>query len=135
MSRIFAIVTLCVLPSMSLAQQPVVVPTAPDLTGKWSGYWISDKNGHTGPLHATFTPVGDDAYKVNYHGRFAKVIPFRYTTTMDVVGRGDGAVMLSAEKPLGPFGTFRTTATAAGSNFDATFTSRRDSGRFVLSRR
>jgi hypothetical protein len=31
-------------------------------------------------------------------------------------------------------GTFRTTATATGSNFDATFTSRRDSGRFVLRR-
>ncbi len=107
----------------------------PDLTGKWSGYWVSDKNGHTGPLNARFAPQGDSSYRVTYRGRFAKVIPFRYSTTMDVVGTGDGVVVLSAEKRLGPMGTFRTTATATGSNFDATFTSRRDSGRFVLSRR
>ena len=107
----------------------------PDLAGKWSGYWVSDKNGHTGPLNATFTPQGDSSYRVTYRGRFAKVIPFRYSTTMDVVGTGDGVVMLSAEKRLGPMGTFRTSATATGTNFDATFTSRRDSGRFVMSRR
>jgi hypothetical protein len=107
---------------------------SPNLSGKWSGYWVSDKNGHTGPLKATFAPQGD-SYKVTYRGRFAKIIPFRYSTTMDVVGAGDGVVMLSAEKRLGPMGTFRTTATATGSNFDATFTSRRDSGRFVMTRR
>ena len=104
----------------------------PDLSGKWAGYWVSDKNGHTGPLKATFAPQGADAYRVTYRGRFAKVIPFRYSTTMDVVGTGDGVVLLSAEKRLGPMGTFRTTATASATNFDATFTSRRDSGRFVL---
>ncbi|VTR93043.1 Hypothetical secreted protein OS=uncultured planctomycete 6FN GN=6FN_22 PE=4 SV=1 [Gemmata massiliana] len=134
MYRIPALVALCALPTVSFAQT-VVVPVTPTLTGKWSGYWVSDKNGHTGPLHATFTPLGDDAYRVKYRGRFAKVIPFRYTTTMDVVGTGDGVVVLSAEKPLGPFGTFRTTATATNTNFDATFTSRRDSGRFVLQRK
>ena len=131
MRRTLSLVALCLLPSLSFAQT-VVVPVAPDLSGKWSGYWVSDKNGHTGPLHATFTPKGAAAYQVKYRGRFAKVIPFRYTTTMDVVGRGEGLVVLSAEKPLGPFGTFRTTATATNSNFDATFNSRRDSGRFVL---
>ncbi|AWM39402.1 hypothetical protein GobsT_22770 [Gemmata obscuriglobus] len=117
-----------VLPAAALAQP------APELSGKWSGYWVSDANGHTGPLHARFTPQGDDAYRVTYRGRFAKVIPFRYSTTMDVVGRGDGVVLLSAEKPLGPFGTFRTTAVVTGTTFDATFNSRRDSGRFVLRR-
>ena len=127
MRRLLSLVALCALPSVSFAQDP-------NLSGKWSGYWVSDTNGHTGPLHAKFKPHGPDAYKVTYRGRFAVVIPFRYTTTMDVVGRGDGFVVLSAEKPLGPFGTFRTTATATDTNFDATFSSRRDNGRFVLRR-
>lgn len=126
MYRMLSLVAVLALPSLGLAQPP-------DLSGKWSGYWVSDTNGHTGPLRATFTPRGD-SYRVVYSGRFAKVIPFRYATTMDVVGRGDGAVMLAAEKPLGPFGTFRTTATATATSFDATFTSRRDRGRFVLGR-
>jgi hypothetical protein len=54
---------------------------------------------------------------------------------MTVVGTGDGAVLRSAEKRLGPMGTFRTTATATGTNFDAAFTGRRDSGRFVMTRK
>ncbi|MBN9120128.1 MAG: hypothetical protein J0I06_13345 [Planctomycetes bacterium] len=127
MSRLLSLVAVCVLPSVSLAQYP-------DLSGKWSGYWVSDTNGHHGPLHAKFKQLDCDTYKVTYRGRFAVVIPFRYTTTMDVVGTGAGVAILAAEKPLGPFGTFRTTATATGTTFDATFTSRRDSGRFVLRR-
>lgn len=107
----------------------------PDLSGKWSGYWISDKNGHNGPLHATFRQQDADTYRVTYSGRFAKIVPFRYSTTMDVVGTSDGAVVLTAEKRLGLTGMFRTNATATATNFEATFASRRDSGRFVMSRR
>jgi hypothetical protein len=132
MLRVLSLVALLALPSVSFAQTPVVVPALPDLSGKWSGYWVSDKNGHTGPLRATFQQQDWDTYRVTYSGRFAKVIPFRYSTTMDVVGTGDGVVVLAAEKRLGLTGTFRTTAIATGTNFDATFASRRDSGRFVL---
>ncbi len=108
---------------------------SPDLGGKWTGYWVSDTNGHHGPLRAAITPQGPEAYRVTFSGRFAKVVPFRYSTTMNVVGAGDGVTVLAAEKRLGPMGTFRTTATVTGTNFDATFTSRRDAGRFVLTRR
>jgi hypothetical protein len=128
MSRLVSLVILCALPSVSFAQYP-------DLSGKWSsGSWISDKNGHNGPLKAKFQQLDCDTYKVTFRGRFALVIPFRYTTTMDVVGAGDGIAALTAEKRLGPLGTFRMTATATDTTFDATFTSRRDSGRFVLRR-
>lgn len=106
----------------------------PDLSGTWSGYWVSDANGHRGPLRARFVPLDADTYRVTYRGRFAVVVPFRYRTTMDVTGTGDGAAVLSAEKRLGPFGSFRTTAAATGTTFDATFRSRRDTGRFVLTR-
>jgi hypothetical protein len=134
MRRLFAPISLLglfLLPSVGLAQP---VPTVPDLTGKWSGYWVSDKNGHTGPLRATFVSQGPECYRVTYRGRFAAVIPFRYSTTMTEVGTGDGVVSLYAEKRLGPMGTFRTSAIVTNSSFNATFTSRRDSGRFVMSR-
>ena len=130
-----SVVALLALSSVSFAQPTVVVPVAtPDLSGKWSGYWVSDKNGHTGSLRATFRQQDCDTYRVTYSGRFAKIIPFRYTTTMDVVGAGDGVVILSAEKRLPLTGAFRTTAVATGTNFDATYTSPRDRGRFVLRR-
>src|SRR5687767_5746251 len=101
MRRLLSLVALVALPSVSLAQYP-------DLSGKWSsGYWVSDKNGHNGPLRAKFTQLDCDTYKVTFRGRFAVVIPFRYTTTMDMVGAGDGVAVLTAEKRLGPLGTFR----------------------------
>jgi hypothetical protein len=107
----------------------------PDLSGRWSGYWVSDKTGHTGPLHGRFRQVDASTYRVAYHGRFAKILPFWYRTTMHVAGTGDDVVVLTASQRLGPFGTFSTTATATGTNFDATYSSRSDSGRFTMTRR
>lgn len=132
--RVSVLFVLLALPSVGSAQPGVGAPAPPDLTGSWSGYWLSDTNGHTGPLRAKFTRVGPDQYRVVYSGRFAKVIPFRYVAKMDVVGTCSDAVVLTAEKPLGPFGTFRTTAVGTGTTFDATFNSRRDNGKFVLRR-
>lgn len=115
------------------AQEPAV--QVPVLTGKWSGYWKSDKNGHQGPLHGRFRQVDETTYRVAFHGRFWGVFPFWYSTKMQVVGTGDGFVQLSAIQRLGPMGTFSTSAMATGLSFDATFSSKNDSGRFVLSRR
>jgi hypothetical protein len=138
MRRMLSLLAILAFPAVSFAQTPGVYtpgsPQVPDLSGKWCGYWISDKNGHNGPLNATFKPHGCDSYRVTFSGRFAKVIPFRYTTTMNVLGTGDGVVTLTAEKRLG-LGSFRTTATATATNFDANFTSGRDDGRFVMTKK
>lgn len=107
----------------------------PNLSGRWSGEWISDKNGHHGPLHARFRQLDADTYRVAFHGRFAKIIPFWYTTKLHVEGTGNGVVILSASQNLPLLGEYRTTATATDTSFNATFNSRKDSGRFVLNRR
>jgi hypothetical protein len=110
-------------------------PAEPDLTDRWSGCWISDKNGHHGPLHATFCRTDACHYRVTFHGRFWKVIPFRYALTMAVVGRDGDKVLLSGSQPLGPLlGSFDYTATATHSEFTATFKSKNDCGRFELTR-
>lgn len=109
---------------------------APDLSGEWAGHWESAKNGHRGPLRATFTRVGPDCYSVRFKGRFAVVIPFRYKTPIAVAGGGDGVVLLNASKALGPLlGTFSMSATATATTFDADFTAKNDRGKFVLTRR
>jgi hypothetical protein len=107
----------------------------PDLSGRWSGYWVSDTNGHTGPLHARFRQLDADTYRVAFRGRFAKVVPFWYTTKLHVTGTGDGVILLAASQQLPLVGEYRTAAAATETNFDATFTSRKDSGRFVMTRR
>ncbi|HYH65032.1 MAG TPA: hypothetical protein VD866_10090 [Urbifossiella sp.] len=114
---------------------PVAVAAAPDLSGDWTGHWESAKNGHRGPLRATFTRVGTNCYQVRFAGRFAKVIPFRYSTPLTVVGTGDGVALLSTSKTLGPLlGTFSMNATATATTFDADFAAKNDRGKFVLTR-
>lgn len=116
------------------APAPVVV--VPDLTGCWSGCWFSCKNGHKGPLSAEFCKLSDTCYRVSFRGRFWKVFPFRYTTTMTVTGyTADGQVMLSSAQRLGPIlGDFTMCATATGCHFDADFRSKNDWGKFVMNR-
>lgn len=121
---------------VSLVSPTIAAAAPPELAGRWSGYWVSDANGHTGPLHARFNQIDDETYRVRYHGRFALIVPFWYSTEMHVVGAGDGMIWLEANRNLGPLlGNFSTRAQATDAHFDAQFTSRNDSGRFVLTRR
>src|SRR5262249_20640588 len=110
-------------------------PCQPDLTGKWSGCWVSESDGHHGPLHAHFYKENDCNYRVHFHGRFFKIIPFRYSVTLTIVGHDGDNVLLAGSQRLGPiFGTFEYSATANDREFTATFSSKRDCGRFELTR-
>jgi len=107
----------------------------PDLTGRWSGCWVSDKNGHHGPLHAKFCKLDECHYRVTFHGRFWKLVPFVYSVTLDVIGHDGEKVLLSGGQSLGPLlGRFDYSATATDQNFTATFRSKNDCGRFELTR-
>jgi hypothetical protein len=109
-------------------------PCAPDLSGRWSGHWESCPTGHCGPLHAHFCRIDDCHYRVRFHGRFMKIIPFRYSVILNVTGESDGTVFLSGEKRLLGFGTFTYQAQATDCSFTATYCSRSDNGRFELTR-
>ena len=105
----------------------------PPVSGKWTGEWMTDANGHRGPLRANVTPAGD-GYDVRFSGRFAKVIPFTYRQHLTATGTDGESVFLSADRRLPLFGTFRMDATATGTAFDARFSSGKETGRFVLRR-
>lgn len=108
---------------------------AVDLAGDWSGTWSSTSTGHAGPLHASFSPCGPDRYRVEFRGRFCRILPFRYTVMLTVVeDRGD-SVVLAGDSFLGRlFGTFTYRATADACRFDACYSSRKDRGAFHLIR-
>jgi hypothetical protein len=106
---------------------------ADPVSGRWIGQWVSDANGHRGPLRANLTPT-PNGYTATFAGRFAGVVPFVYRTPLNVVGTSGEAVFLAAERRIPLFGTFRTDAVVTPTGFDATFRSGRDSGRFVLRR-
>ena|SRR5687767_13245812 len=110
-------------------------PASVDVAGCWSGYWISCSDGHSGPMQATICKVGDNCYEARFRGRFWVVVPFRYTMTFREVDRDGDKVILAGEHRLGPvLGTYSFTATVTATDFDASYTARRDHGKFVMQR-
>lgn len=108
--------------------------TAADLTGEWSGTWQSCQTGHKGVLKGTFCRIDDQHYRVDFRGRFFKVMPFRYSVTLTIVEEGD-TVRLAGESYLGRLvGTFTYDANATDTDFTANYSSCKDNGIFQLTR-
>jgi hypothetical protein len=108
---------------------------AGELDGKWRhGSWSDTKTGHEDVLRGNFRERSDGNYRVVFTGRFAKVIPFRFATTLHVVGHDGDKVILAGEPRVLGFGGFSYHAVADGHNFDAQYHSKRWSGEFNLSR-
>lgn len=114
------------------AESPQVTPL---LNGTWSGRWCSRTNGHQGPITARFCQLDACHYEVKFTGRFLKVLPFCYRTTLTVTGVSPGRVTLQASERLGPLlGTFTINAWASDCQFVAAYSSKDDQGQFVMSR-
>ncbi|MFN9368649.1 MAG: hypothetical protein ACK6CT_07755 [Planctomycetia bacterium] len=122
--------------SLVLVAACALPASAFDLSGCWTGSWQSCTTGHSGVLRARFTKCGETQYRVDFSGRFCKLLPFRYSVTLDVVEDCGDRVALAGSSYLGRmFGTFGYTASADGSTFTANYTSKKDAGRFELRRR
>lgn len=107
----------------------------PDLSGCWSGNWCSNTNGHNGPMRANFCRLTDGNYQVTFVGRFALLVPFRYTTTLTVTGQKDGVVYLAGSHNLGPImGCFTYSAWANDCQFVSSYCSNKDQGTFTLTK-
>jgi hypothetical protein len=106
-----------------------------DLSGHWCGTWNSNCTRHKGPLQADFVRTDPTHYCVHFTGRFFKIMPFQYTVTLEVVEESADSVTLRGSSYLGRlFGTFCYTATADDCHFNASYTSKKDSGCFNLTR-
>lgn len=125
LKRFVALALLASVGSLAVAQEP--------LAGQWRGNWTSGANGHTGPLNARIDQSGDSVTVV-FRGRFAKVVPFRYKSHLNVVGVDANGTHLQGSQRLPLFGTFTTNATVQNGQFNAVFNSARDSGTFNMTR-
>lgn len=109
---------------------------ATELTGTWSsGSWRSCTTKHKGPLKATFCKLNDTQYEVEFRGRFFKILPFKYSVTLDVISDDGQTMQLAGKHYLGRrFGWFHYQATATQCHFTAYYSSCEDNGIFQLSR-
>lgn len=108
--------------------------TAGELDGRWRGAWTDDVRGHEGRLRGRFRETRNGDYRVVFTGTFAKVVPFRFATTLKVVGHDNGKTVFAGESRVGGFGRFSYNAVADEHNFSAQYNSGRWRGAFNLSR-
>jgi hypothetical protein len=107
--------------------------SAGELEGRWrNGYWTDTNAGHEDVLRGRFRQQSDGNYRVVFTGRFAKVIPFRFATTLNVVGHEGDKIYMAGEPRIMGFGRFSYSAVADANNFNAQYESRRWRGEFVL---
>jgi hypothetical protein len=110
------------------------VSHAIDLSGCWSGTWGSSCTRHHGPLNAEFVRLSENQYEVFFNGRFFVIMPFKYSVVMTATEQND-VVYLTGSKYLGRmFGTFSFSAAATDCQFNANYSSCKDSGQFNLTR-
>ena len=106
---------------------------AGELDGRWrNGSWTDSNTGHEDVLRARFRAKSDGNYRVVFTGRFAKVVPFRFATTLNVVGRDGDKVIMAGEPRIMGIVKFSYQAVADGNNFNAQYSSKRWSGEFNL---
>lgn len=106
---------------------------ATDLTGCWKGCWQDCR--HSGPLRASFCKCDDTHYRVTFTGTFFKVLPFRYTVTLNVTKQEGNKVYLAGESYLGRlFGTFTYDGWATDCELEVSYSSCRYQGQFILRR-
>lgn len=97
-----------------------------------SGSWHSDKTGHHGPMRARISPT-THGYRVIFVGRFLNIIPFFYSSPMQILAQDGTSTYLQSERRLPFFGRFIMTGTLSEQGFEARYhSSRGDQGRFQL---
>ena len=116
-------------------EEPVAEPEKKDLSGWWTGTWLSHMNGHDGPINGYFTKLDDDNYCVHFNGMFWEIFPFQYNVVLSVTERSKDSVAMSGSSNLGLlFGTFSYTAKVTDKDFTASFRSNLDRGVFTMTR-
>jgi hypothetical protein len=106
-----------------------------DITGKWQGHWRSDKDDHTGNLKCVVTKVDADRYCAHFVATYWKIFTFAYEA--ELTGNAEGnAIQLVGEQDLGSLagGVYRYEGSANNSDFNCTYKSKYDFGKFIMSR-
>lgn len=105
--------------------------------GPWLGTWVSEVNGHTGPLWCIVQPTPGNPGKYDFRYRAGwGVLKFGdYTHTAPSKPGKDGSLALSGEMELpGGLGTYQVKGKLTRETFDATYQGAGDRGTMSLKR-
>ena len=137
---IFAIVVFvcvfgCIQPKHAFAQCIDSTSQNAWLEGVYQGSWQSFRTGHHGRMRGRFVQINPNQVRATFTGTFAKIIPFRYATRLNIAHQDANTIVLSGSKRLGPImGSFQYQAVITPNEVISTYRSRRDFGRWHLRR-
>ena len=106
------------------------------IDGRWEGEWVSEANGHRGPLKCVLETVADGRWRASFHAGYAGVFRACYSTELTVTSSGAGW-SFQGESDIGWLagGIYRYEGEATTDTFTSRYKSKYDHGEFRLSRR
>ncbi len=107
-----------------------------EITGRWEGSWHSDVNGHHGRMRCVVSQSVDNEYRAQYRATYWKCLRFSYVAVMRIEMRSGEVREFEGEADLGWWGggVFRYRGQVTPTNFDSTYDSKYDHGKFQLRR-
>lgn len=116
-----------------IAKKPT--PTT-NITGLWTGSWMSDVDAHTGEIKAIVRKVDDQTYDVYYHATYGSFFTFSYETQMHVTQRTGDRVDFTGKADLGWLagGEYEHTGHATPTEFVSKYRSKYDHGAYTMKR-
>ena len=112
------------------------IPTN-NITGRWTGRWISQANGHNDQLRCLITQVDKTHYDAKFHAAYKTWITFHfgYTARLETrPGRNDVTFHGAADLGLLAGGIYTYDGQASATNFFSTYDSKYDRGIFQMQR-
>lgn len=105
------------------------------LEGAWDGRWISDLNGHNGRLRCVIEPISNTQCRAKFKAHYWGILRFRYSVVLDLTTK-DGTTTFKGDANLGYLagGNYSYEGSSTSTEFQSTYKSRYDHGRFELKR-
>jgi hypothetical protein len=112
-------------------------PPEDAITGRWTGTWQNEGNGHSGPMRAVITRLDENYYLAHYDARYGGMFTFEHVVPLRVAPTDDGdRVEFSGEADLGRMagGVYEYTGHATPGQFISDYMSEGNTGTYRLSR-
>jgi len=106
------------------------------IEGRWEGYWLSAKNGHTGKLRCLASKIDDRQIRARFKATYWKLFRIGYEVTLNTEPQPESTVRIQGENDLGWWGggVYHYEGAITPTNFSATYRSKYDHGTFEMKR-
>lgn len=109
---------------------------ANDVTGRWEGSWLSERNGHYGRLRCLMIRLNDRSYSARFKATYWKIFRFSHPVVLEVARDSQDRFNFQGQADLGWWagGVYQYEGKANPVDFFSTYKSKYDHGTFRMKR-